>query len=78
MQKLETALYLDGILEMMGWSRATYFRRAPELEACRAIFYQWEVAVNRNGKRHVVRRIRAWPSRLKRWSAIKTAKEKGG
>ncbi len=63
----EAAVYLDGILKILGWSKAKFFNHKEELEACGAIFYRYE-------GRPPTRRLCAFPSELKTWVRLKAAK----
>ena len=64
---VETAVYLDDILKILGWSRAKFFYKIDELKAAGAIFYRYE-------GRPPGERILAFPSILKIWISKKSAK----
>jgi hypothetical protein len=56
----ESAVGLEGILTILGWSRTKFFSKRDALLSCGAIFY-------RNEGRPPVRRIRAFRSELLTW-----------
>ena len=64
---VETAVYLDDILKVLGWSRAKFFYKINELKAAGVIFY-------RNEGRPPRERICAFPSLLKIWISKKSSK----
>ena len=64
---IETAVYLEDILSILGWSRRKFFRRREELVSCGAIFYR------RQG-RPPKKRICAFPSTLMIWAQLKATK----
>jgi hypothetical protein len=65
---IETAVYLQDILTILGWSRTEFFVRKDEPTACGAIFYRRE-------GRPPVRRICAFPSDLWIWLKLKAAND---
>lgn len=64
----EIAVYLDDILEILGWSRTKFFRKRMELLKSGAIFYRYQ-------GRPPHKRILAFPSRLKNWTGLKSSQQ---
>jgi len=65
--ELEIPVPITDILKILGWSRAKFFRHRIELVNCGGIFYQREGRPPR-------RKIKAFPTRLRNWIALKTVK----
>lgn len=63
----EVAVYLDDILLILGWSRAKFFRKAPELFNSGAIIHRYQGSPPK-------KRIIAFPSALKSWMSLKASK----
>jgi len=63
----ETAIYLDDILKILGWSRAKFFNRKDELQQCGAVFCRYE-------GRPPKKRICAFPSEIRTWIRNKASK----
>ncbi|MBW1788374.1 MAG: hypothetical protein JRK53_17420 [Deltaproteobacteria bacterium] len=68
--EVEEAVYLQDILKILGWSRSKFFEKRRELVAAGVIHYRRE----RGGSNPRKPRIIAFPSRVQRWIALKSAR----
>jgi len=63
----EEAVYLEGILKTLGWSKAKFYYKKKELISSGVVFY-------RNQGRPPRRRLCAFPSKIKNWVSLKSTK----
>jgi hypothetical protein len=63
----ESAVYLEDILTILGWSRAKFFNKREELKDAGAIFYRYEGRPPRL-------RLCAFPSEIRTWIRLKASK----
>ena len=64
---VETAVRLDDILRILGWSKSKFYRRRIELINAGVIFYRYE-------GRPPKKRLYAFPGRVQNWIALKASK----
>ena len=64
---VETAVHLEDILRILGWSQSKFYRRRWELDDLGIIFYRYQ-------GRPPVRRLCAFPSDLRAWIRAKAKK----
>ena len=68
MAQVETSVGFKDILKILGWSQDKLYRNRDELLDAGVIFYQ------RIGHKLPRRRMRAFPSRIQNWIALKAKK----
>jgi hypothetical protein len=73
---VETAVYLDDILKILGWSRAKFFQKhwKNELVKLGVVFYRIERRKCSDGKTRRYKRILAFESRIQRYIVLKSRK----
>lgn len=71
MAVLQKPVYLDGILEITGWSRAKFHRHRDDMHNCGAIYYD----VEKDSRGLNRRRLKAFPHRIEQYLHARSRKK---
>lgn len=74
MNDIEIAVEIDDILKITGWSRSQFYKFLPELRAAGVVFLQRKTVKCKDGKRRMIKKTKAFPSRIQTWISIKASK----